>query len=159
MHRSNSVQSSSSSSAHHAYYQHHGSGSSPMGPFEIGEQEYLQRRLLNAHQIMLMEQAERSQSYEHVIVLGNAVRRMSTIPSLPDADREPWTPNSDTPTFATPRDLTRSPTTSTVATSGARRNLALKHSANTLATFATAPERDCDDLEAGDAGPSRPSPT
>ncbi|KAG8872206.1 hypothetical protein FRB97_007877 [Tulasnella sp. 331] len=53
----------------------------------------MQRRLLNAHQVMLMEQAERSEMYEHVVVLGSAVRRMSTIPSL--SETAPRTPTSE----------------------------------------------------------------
>jgi len=113
--RSNSIPSSSSS---HRYYP-----ADLIAPYELGESENLQRRLLNAHQIMLMEQAERSQSYEHIIVLGNPVRRMSTIPSLADSGGEPmpWTPSSETPTFGppSPRDITRSPTSSS-ARSGRR---------------------------------------
>ncbi|KAG8908235.1 hypothetical protein FRB99_008300 [Tulasnella sp. 403] len=108
-----------------------------VGPFETSaETEQMQRDLLNAHQIMLMEQAMRAESYEHVIVLGGAVRRMSTIPSLPDIEREaPWTPTSPSPsvstsTYATPRELTRSPTASTARTArsmSGRRNPMARH--------------------------------
>ncbi|KAG9000032.1 hypothetical protein FRB94_005715 [Tulasnella sp. JGI-2019a] len=99
------------SEAHEQYNAYHNNTS---------EREVLnmQRRLLNAHQVMLMEQAERSQNYEHVVVLGTTVRRMSTIPSLSDTPL-PWTPTSEkSMAFG----VTRNSTTSTLLSLGNRLN-------------------------------------
>ncbi|KAG8979882.1 hypothetical protein FRB90_007848 [Tulasnella sp. 427] len=88
----------------------------------------MQHDLLQAHRLMLLEQAMRAESYEHIVVLGGAVRRMSTIASVADPSERgepPWTPTSGASSYMTPMDLTRSPTSST-ARSG-RRNPMSRH--------------------------------
>ncbi|KAG8972214.1 hypothetical protein FRC05_010263 [Tulasnella sp. 425] len=112
-----------------------GNGAGPSSPPPQGaaasqaeSHAQMQHDLLQAHRLMLLEQAMRAESYEHVVVLGGAVRRMSTIASVADQSERgepPWTPTSGASSYATPMELTRSPTSST-ARSG-RRNPMSRH--------------------------------
>ncbi|KAG8957847.1 hypothetical protein FRC03_009756 [Tulasnella sp. 419] len=65
------------------------------------------------HNVMVMEQALREEGYEHVVVMGGVVRRMSTILSLGGGssigDRDPWTPTPGSAQMG----ISRSPTMST----------------------------------------------
>ncbi|KAG9025072.1 hypothetical protein FS837_005098 [Tulasnella sp. UAMH 9824] len=97
---------------------------------ELDAHAQMQHDLLQAHRLMLLEQAMRAESYEHIVVLGGAVRRMSTIASVADGSERsyrepPWTPTSGTSSYMTPMELTRSPSSST-ARSG-RRNPMSRH--------------------------------
>lgn len=97
---------------------------------DVDAHAQMQHDLLQAHRLMLLEQAMRAESYEHIVVLGGAVRRMSTIASVADGSERsyrepPWTPTSGASSYMTPMELTRSPSSST-ARSG-RRNPMSRH--------------------------------